>query len=268
MIRKHWNLLAGAACAAVVVVGGVVDSARAGTIVPDLNDGDAIFSSATPVATTATTANNANGVTLAASLTPDATDITNSATGPTGGTVNIIEIGGTANGAAIMISDGQYLFTTNFENNGSGGGARGSSADDTDGADGIISVFLGDAVAGESAEVWASFDASADVVRFGLNGTLNEVALTNVADNWNWSGNDTLSIADIDPTNGSRGGLFDIGDYASAPFPDNFAAAASSTLSGSFTLGQYFNDVSAVPEPASLALVGLGGLCLIARRKK
>lgn len=240
-----------------VSVAGVVS---AGVIVPDLDDTSAFYDSST--AGTAALGGQAlsSGITLAARVTATAADITASQSG----TVNIIEIGGTAKGSAILIKDGNFIFVTKNDAN-----SASPIMNDTDGVDHMIGIILGAVTADVDTQVWASFDAGNGVLRYSLNGTANAVAITGTDASWNWVGNNTLSFGQQDTQTGWYAGCADLGDYAAEPYPvDNFASALATPFAGTVTQGQYFNTVSNIPEPGTIGLLGLAGVGMVFMRRR
>ncbi len=202
----------------------------------------------------------ANGITLAAQVTPTAADLTASTTG----TVNIIEIGGTAKGSAILLKDGNFIFVTKNDAN-----SASPVLEDTDGVDHMIGITLGAATADLDTQVWASFDGGNGLIRYSLNGVANQLSITGTAAGWNWVGNNTLSFGMQDTQTGWYGGCADLGDYAGAPYPaDNFASALATPFAGTVTRGQYFNAVSAIPEPATAGLMGMMGFGILFFRRR
>lgn len=234
--------------------------AYAGTIVPDIDDSDPsnVFTS---TVTTTTGANSyaptlENGVTLAAQLTPSQADVA----APDTTAVAVIETGGTTSGSGIWLLGGNYWFLT------SNGNPNALPAD-ADGSDSGIGVNLGPAIADQQNEVWASFDGAGAVLRAGVNGAVAIYPLSNVSGTWNWTGNDTVSFGVASPVVtganfGHRGGLVD-----NLTAPAMFDTNAAVDLTGTVSLGQVFNTVSNVPEPGSLALLGLITAGLLHRRR-
>ena len=249
-MKKRW------ACLLAMSVAGV---ASAGVIVPDLDDSSAFYDSTTAGTATLGGQTLANGITLAAQVTATAADITASQAGA----VNVIEIGGTAKGSAILIKDGNFIFVTKNDAN-----SAAPVMDETDGANHMIGITLGAVTADLDTQVWASFDGENGVVRYSLNGAANEVSLSNTA-GWNWVGNNTLSLGMLDTAAGFYAGCADYGDYAAAPYPeDNFSSFLASNFAGTVTQGQYFNDVSNIPEPATMGLLGLAGAGMVFMRRR
>jgi hypothetical protein len=245
---------------------------QGGTIVPDLDDGSAVFSSTAPVtsSTLPSALTLANGLTLAASFTPNATDIANSANGPVG----VLEIGGSSNGSGFWLINGDLWFLTKGTSQGT---AVPSSNLDMDGVDGVIGIQLDALTAGVQLDVYASLDTVNDSLLISQNSITTSYTLTGVTSSWNWQGNRSVSFGNVDPTvtvngathqqaQGYDGALADLA-AGSSPFSDNSAVA----LDGTVELGQIFNAVSIqpAPEPGTLALAGLGvaGLLLARRRK-
>ena len=237
----------------------------AGSIVPDLDDGASslVFSSTTAVASSglnAFTPNLADGVTLAAKLTPNQTDLAT----PVESAIAVIETGGTTSGSGIWLLGGDYWFLT------SSGNANALPAD-LDGSDGGVGVNLGAAVADVENLVWASFDGANGLLKASVNGVVSDYAIANVGSGWNWGGNKSVSFGIPDPevtgaNMGWRGGLTD-GLTPPAMYDTNSAVS----LSGTVALGQIYNTVSvtpvAVPEPSTLALAGLCALGLLGYRR-
>jgi hypothetical protein len=240
-------------------------SALGGTIVPDLNDGDAVFSSTIPTTTGTNSYNptNANGVTLAARFTPSALDITNSASGA----VAIIETGGTTSGTGLWILDGSVWFSSSSGDQ----NAFPSSSSDLDGSDSAVGVQLGSVTAGSEMTVFVSFDTAGGSLLASQDSSISVFTLAGVADGWNWTGNDTVGFGIADPevaaggNLGWRGGL---GDLDGLEPPSLFNGNTAMDLDGSVSLGQVFNDVSAVPEPSTVSLLaGLFGFAVLRRRR-
>jgi hypothetical protein len=233
-----------------------VSSGRAGTIVPGLDDSTALRTFTASQTVTNTAGVLTRGVTLAVRLTPNTTDLYNSFSGP----VNLLEIGGTQNGSALVLLDGQYWFVTKTNN---AGAAAPTGIADTQGIDNAVGVAIGNATANQQADLYASFDGNASRLIVGLDGGAVRHNLLNVP-NWNWEGNGTLTFAGLDPVlngtiYGSRGGL---SEFELSRFFTNLA----SPFSGSVSLGQYFNDVARpdpfniIPEPAAAVLLAVLGM--------
>ena len=245
----------------VVVAGATSGVATAGTIVPDLDDGTALFSSTTTTTTGANSYNPVveNGMTLAARFTPSAVDITNSATGA----VAILETGGTTSGSGLWIINGSVWFLSSSGN----ATAFPTGPSDLDGSNGAIGIQLGSVTAGVATSIFASFDGANATVLVGQNGAYSDYSLTGVGSGWNWTGNDTVGFgiaATDEPAaglKGFRGGLTD-NNTAGLFFTNNGVS-----LDGTVALGQIFNAVSTVPEPGSV-LLAAGGLAVLAGRRR
>ena len=238
----------------------VQSSGVAGTIVPDIDDTDSslVFSATTP--TTTSTDHYAptlsNGVTLAAQLTPNQADVDS----PADAAVAVIETGGTTSGSGIWLIGGNYWFLTSA-------GSSSALPSDNDGSDNGIGVNLGAAVAGQQNQVWASFDGANALLKGSVNGVVTDYPLVNVSGTWNWTGNDSVSLGQVDGTVtganfGFRGGLVD-GLTAPAMFDTNAAV----DLDGTVSLGQVFNSVSTIPEPSGLVLAMLFAVGLAAKTR-
>ncbi|MBN2163113.1 MAG: hypothetical protein JXR25_02485 [Pontiellaceae bacterium] len=244
------NAKTGWICLLAMSVAGVV---TAGDLVPDFDDWNAIYDSTNAEMKTVTAPTLANGATFAVQVTPTAADITASQTG----TVNLIELGGTSNGSALMIKNGNFIFVTKR-----GANANSPTLDDTDGSDAMLGVTLGAATAGLDTQIWVSFDGGAGAICYSINGVVQQQVLTGTGSAWNWTGNNSISFGMMDTNNiGWRAGLADYGDYASEPYPaDNFAAALSVPFSGTVTRGQYFNAshlLAAPPASVSATLTNV-----------
>jgi PEP-CTERM motif len=254
--------LKGMATMAACLIGA---SVYGGTIVPDLNDASAVYSSttATPLTNTVIASQTlANGVTLAASFTPNATDIANSANGP----VAVLEIGGSSNGTGLWIIGGNLWFLSKGT---SAPKAVPSSTLDLDGSTKVIGVQLDPITADVQLNVYASLDTANDSLLISQNSSVITYALSNVASTWNWQGNDSVSFGIADPTlpsGGNMGWCGALADLAAgtSPFSDNSAQS----LNGNVSLGQIFNAVSTVPEPSTLALGVLGGAAVLFLRRR
>ncbi|HTI97581.1 MAG TPA: PEP-CTERM sorting domain-containing protein [Dongiaceae bacterium] len=230
-------------------------SASAGSIVPDLNDGSAVFSSTVALTNTIAASTLANGVTLAARFTPNATDVANSANGP----VAVLEIGGSSNGSGLWIINGNLWFIGKGAGNATG---VPDSNLDLDGTGGAFGAQLNAITAGVSLDVFASLDTVNGTLLISQNSVVTKFSLSNVTGTWNWQGNRTVGFGVADPTVigvnfGYDGALADL-PAGTSPFSDNSAVSFSGTVG----LGQIFNGVSTVPEPGVTALVGMGGLGL------
>ena len=243
-----------------VVAGVLVHTATAlaGSIVPDFDDSTAIFSSTMATTTTISSPTLANGLTLAATLTPNATDISNSM----GGAVGLLEIGGTTNGTGFYIIDGELIFITKY----AASTAAPDSLPSLDGSTSVIAVSLGTLDADEEVSFFASLDTVNGSLLVSIDSEVTTYSLTNVDSTWNWRGNSTVSFGELDNTlvNGNygyRGALSD--DSTDGLYFTNLAYDFTGTLGE----GQIFNAVSAVPEPAALALLGLAltGLFVLRR---
>jgi hypothetical protein len=240
--------------AAVVVMPGAV---LAGTIVPDLNDANAVEYTIPDSDDDIDSGVLANGLTLAVRATLNATDVANSATG----CVNLLEIGGTTSGTGLVVVNGSYFITGSSGNP----NAEPTSVLDVDGSDGGIGVAIGAVTPGIENEVFFSLDNANSRLVVGIDGVYTELALTGVGAGWNWKGNGTITFAGNNDTDtagnfGWRGGQTD--DATDGVFYNMNAVDPTGTVA----LGQYFNEASSVPEPASLALLTLGMGMLFRRR--
>lgn len=253
------------ATAALIATG----AARAGVIVPDLNDASAIYNSATASTVTVATT-RANGLTLAASLTPSLADVTKS-----DGAVAVIEIGGTANGSGLWILNGNLWFISHSSQN----VVFPSSGADFSGADSAIGLNLGTVAANTQVDAFVSLNIATGTLITSLNSVVNSYSLTGVAagaSGWNWHGNNTVSFGSPDPFadgalgghNGYRGGLTYDNPSDAITVDALFNANNAVALSGTLHRGQVFNTVSAVPEPGSAALGLLGSVTLLRRRRR
>ncbi len=234
----------------------------AGTLVPDLSDGSAIYSTTVRGSTGVDVYPApvlANGMTLAARFTPSAADITNSASGA----VAILETGGTTSGTGLWLINGNVWFLSSSGNQ----NAFPTGPSDLDGSNNAIGVQLGTVAAGVQTDIFASFDTANATILVGQNGSYSDFTLTGVTGGWNWTGNDTVSFGDLaldQPSAGIfgfRGGLTD--NNTAGLFYTNSAIA----LDGTVSLGQVFNAVSTVPEPTS-GLLALGALAATAIRRR
>ncbi|MBB5353956.1 hypothetical protein HNR46_004226 [Haloferula luteola] len=236
--------------------------ASAGTIVPDLSDGTALYSQTSANTGTIGATDLASGLTLAAQFTPSTTDLSNSTTGAVG----IIEIGGTTSGSGLWLIDGSVWFLS------SSGDANAfpSGPADLAGGDAAFGIQLGMVAANVETTIFVSLDTTNATILVGQDGAYSEFSLTGVTGTWNWRGNSTVSFGTVDETvpnaaaglKGYRGGLTD--NATAGDFFTNNAVA----LDGTVTLGQVFNAVSTVPEPTTglLALGGLAGMAFFRRR--
>jgi|GEM_PF-3972765 len=246
--------------AASLLAGG---TAFGGTIVPDLDDGDAIFDQTTA------TANPSNvnpavvldsGLTLAASVVPSTLDISNSSTSA----VALMEIGGTTSGSGLWLIDGSVWF---LSSSGNSTAVPDSSPLDLSGANGAIGARIGALAAGVTTEVFVSFDRINGTLLTSLDSVVASYTVSDVA-GWNWGGNRTISFGNADSTDtggnaGWRGGLADLPGGDPSLFNTNLAVDFDGTL----VRGQVFNQVSTIPEPAVPAL-SLGALALAALRRR
>lgn len=227
----------------------LTEVANAGTIVPSLNDADAVFATNNSVANAPTPAMTlANGVTLAAQITPFAQDLASSSTGA----VQVIEVGGTSRGAGLWIIDNSITFLTK-------NGVPNSyspSLSDVDGSDNTLAYSFGTLTAGVSYDIWASFDSANSLLTLSLNNNITQVSLTGVNATWNWMGNGGIDFGGLEDVPGRLGGLCD--NSASGVF----FRSNSVPLIGTASEGQIFNEIAPVPEPTILALSAIGLLML------
>jgi len=244
---------------AAIVLPGVT---LAGTIVPDLNDGDAVEYTVANTDDDIDSGVLANGLTLSARVTLNQTDIDNSATG----VVNLLEIGGTTSGTGLVVVNGMYWIS------GSAANAQGfpSSNLDLDGSDGAIGVAIGPVTPDVQSDVFFSLDNANARLVVGLDGAITEYALTGVGAGWNWKGNGTITFAGNNDTDtagnyGWRGGQTD-NSGGGVWYNGGVGSDNAFDPTGTATLGQYFNTVTSLPEPSALALLGVGALGLLRRR--
>jgi hypothetical protein len=231
--------------------------AFAGTLVPDLNDADAVEYTIPDTNDDIDSGVIADGLTLAVRATLNATDVANSATG----VVNLLEIGGTTSGTGLIVVDGYYWVSSSQ-------GARyawPSSDQDLYGFDGAFGVAIGPVTPGVQNDVFFSLDNTNHRLVVGLDGDYSEYTFEGVGGGWNWKGNGTITFAGnhdevTDGEFGWRGGQTD------ATNAGVFYNMNAFDPTGTVSLGQYFNDVTSIPEPASLALLGLGTLAILRRR--
>lgn len=244
-------------------------TAQAGVIVPDLNDASALYNSTTASTSTIATT-RANGLTLAASLTPSAADVTK-----TNGAVAVIEIGGTLNGSGLWILNGNLWFISHSSSN----AVFPSSGADFNGSDSALGVNLGTVSADTQVNAFVSLNIANGTLITSFNSVVNSYSLTGVASGgsgWNWHGNNTVSFGLVDPFadgalgghNGYRGGLTYDNPSDAITVDPLFVANNAVAFSGTIHRGQVFNTVSAVPEPGAAALGLLGTVTLLRRRRR
>lgn len=271
--RKHMKKLI-LTLTGVVAVALTETGVNAGTIVSSLNDGDALqtFGTSSALATN-TSETLANGLTLAIDYTPTVGDIgASEAPAP----VLLLEIGNSGAGSGIYLVNGGYWFVSKQGGNANYAAVDGSGFPtlDLDGTTGpgtqgtAISVFLGTAVAGTDAQVWASLDSVNGMFYGSVNGVQISDALTGVSDTWNWAGDGTLSF--LQATTGAYGGAA-VNGAAGVWKKAGFTSATGSAGDNDVSIGgQYFNEVIPVPEPSASALILLGitGFAGLAMRRR
>jgi len=168
---------------------------------------------------------------------------------------------------ATAATAGPSLSTTNFTVNGFGGNEASGLLDESRTLAHAISggQYLSFSVTpGTFGINILSFDLTIGSV---LDRTSNEVALMTSVDGFN--DGDEIATFTNGTVNSTATAYFDVSSYSSETTPVEFRlylyGKVTSPNTGSNT---YINNLSLTPEPTSAALLGLSGLCLIARRKR
>jgi len=214
-----------------------------------------------------------NGFSMNLSITADAADLT--------GTVLLSEIGGTFSGSGLYLIDGQVQFLSSSGNN--------SEVPVTplpDLAGSVIGVqsSFGALTAGNEYTIATTWLGGTNTITLGVQqtggsvGALTTDTFTPTGIGGNWNGNNTLTFGSLNNDAGGnqdagfRGGLADFvqvpgnGSADDAPYGANVATATTGTISD-LIFTNSVETITAVPEPSSMALIGLAALALVAVRR-
>ncbi|ARN57642.1 LamG-like jellyroll fold domain-containing protein [Sedimentisphaera salicampi] len=175
-------------------------SAMAGDIVPWFDDGDALvdYTAAKDGANgDITSLNPGSTITHAARITPSELDVTEES-----GPVVIIETGGTLHGSGIYICNGEFVFALR-----TGGSYGARPLTDLDGSDGAVSVEMGEAIAGQENNVYASLNLETGMVLTSVNGNSEIRYIVNGVSSDNLTGNQTVAFLGDQSLSVHMGGL-------------------------------------------------------------
>jgi hypothetical protein len=215
-----------------------------------------------------TAAENNQGLTFNVTFTPAAGDL-DSATAA----VNLIEIGGDANGTGLYLLNGELHFISKM-NGGTGNVPGGFNDLDWSSGNNMIGVTstFGPLSAGIEYSVAVVFDPITSgtlqigVLPTGGSLTLDSFDLIGRGTRSNWSGDDSATAFRGNPPNvvGNLGGANIVGGN---PFSE--AAMNSNPFEGTQGQGLYWSlNGTIIPEPSGAVLGLLGMLGLLARRRR
>ena len=200
------------------------------------------------------------GFSLTSHASADIVDIGLTSGDATGGVINAANDLVTSNPTYDVLEGGNGLTLT-----------LGGTADDPDAEfNGTASAF-GINTTGGGDDSDRIEDEFGETISFTFNQDigLHEVDLENITNDEIITvtiGGDTFSI---DNANTSGGDVFDFGDFAvSAGTAISFAVSSETNVSNGFGFQGIVVHVDAVPEPGSLAIVGLGSLFFLGRRRR
>lgn len=178
---------------------------------------------------------------------------------------NTVGVGGTTNWQASTLTKvGQYTDSTRTSLNGIDGFSRVFASVMRNGQSSTVQNTLPGIGGTNTADHQTGFGSivifETSIADFDHDGKVGVGDLGILASNWSAA----VSFQAQGDANGD--GLVDVGDLGALASDWNFGAG-DATLSFSEALALFPNISTAVPEPASLALLGLGALALVRRRR-
>lgn len=189
------------------------------------------------------------------------------------------------NATTGLLSDGSTLWFSFLVNAGTGSNDKQEFTIGTDGIGSMFSGILANSGSGfgvriEKGQIYAASFSGGAITKAktngGLGGSTTQLIVGEFISGATGSDADTLNLYTPSSSDLSSMGsvvstvsaALDQGSFSTLAFGFRGGGGSASASLDEIRVGGSYADVSAVPEPASLALMGLGGLLLVARRRR